>query len=670
MAKATKTPVRKPGAIERGLRTVFRAVFRVVWAIGYRVALVFGLVVGLATAYYYGELPDADALLDGRERGSVTLLDRNGDVFAWRGEQGDVLTAAEMSPHLRNAVIATEDKRFYSHLGISPRGIASAIRINLREGRSALKGHGGSTITQQVIKLVFLSQEQTLVRKVKEVPYALAMELKYSKDEILSIYMNRAYLGASTTGFEAASQRYFGKSARVVSPAEAAMLAGLLKAPSRFAPTSDLERAQGRANLVLALMRAQGRLTEEEYDEARTNPARLSRSAAQQTGGAFADWVMTEAPDYLTSRTTEDVIVSTTFDPEVQRLAEGALARVFETQVREGSKAQAAIVVMDKNGAVRAVVGGRGHGGVGQFNRATQAMRQPGAAFKPFVYAAGLEAGITPSDIIVDQPVTINVPGSGPWSPKNYTRDFKGPMTIAEAFARSTNTAAVRVSETAGRKRVRAVARDLGIGSPLAAGPSVALGVSEVSLMELTGAYAAFLNTGQRARPYGLLEMRLRRAETPLLTNREQPRYQIVSPQVAGRMTYMMNQVVEAPWGTGRRAAIPGRMVAGKTGTTQAARDAWFVGFTADYVAGVWMGYDDNTPHTGVTGGGLPAEIWRQLMSDLHADQPPRPLPMILPERPVAVVQPQPQRPASHSKPAAPTIGSLLESVLGGIFGN
>ncbi|MEL6677621.1 MAG: PBP1A family penicillin-binding protein [Pseudomonadota bacterium] len=668
MAKATKSSVRKPGAVERGLRAVFRTIFRIVWAVGYRVALVLGLVVGLATAYYYGELPEAEALLDGRERGSVTLTDRNGNIFAWRGEQGDVLTAAQMSEHLRNAVVATEDKRFYSHLGISPRGIASAIRINLREGRSALQGHGGSTITQQVIKLVFLSSDRTLVRKLKEVPYALAMELKYSKDEILSIYMNRAYLGASTTGFEAASQRYFGKSARVVNPAEAAMLAGLLKAPSRFAPTSDLERAQDRANLVLTLMRAQGYLTAEEYESSRANPAQLSRTASQQIGGAFADWVMGQAPDYLTSATTEDVIISTTFDPQVQRLAEAALARVFEEQVREGSKAQAAIVVMDKDGAVRAVVGGRGRGGVGQFNRATQALRQPGSAFKPFVYAAGLEAGIMPSEIIADRPLTIDVPGSGAWSPKNYTRDFKGPMTVAEAFARSTNTVAVRVAEAAGRNRVRAVARDLGIGTPLAPGPSVALGVSEVSLMELTGAYAAFLNTGQRAKPYGLLEMRLRRAQTPILTNRAQPRYQIVSPQVAGRMTYLMNQVVEAPWGTGRRAAIPGRMAAGKTGTTQAARDAWFVGFTADYVAGVWMGYDDNTPLTGVTGGGLPAEIWRQLMVDLHADLPPRPLPMILPERPIAQIQPQ--RPAPQPQRQAPTIGSLLESVLGGIFGN
>jgi penicillin-binding protein 1A len=550
--------------------------------------------------------------------------------------------------------------------------------VNLREGRTV---QGGSSITQQVAKLIWFDNTRTLERKIREVPAALALELRFSKEEILSIYLNRAYLGAGATGFEAASHRYFGKSASSLTPAEAAMLAGLLRAPSRYAPTSDLGRAQSRAGTIIDVMEREGYLSAADAAEARARPARLSAAAEARAGGDFADWIMTAGPDFLTRSTTEDVEIRTTFDKRVQRAAEQALAHVFETRVREGSQAQAAIVVMSRDGAVRAMVGGRRTAGdIGQFNRASQALRQTGSLFKTFVYAAALESGGHPYDWVIDEPMTIHVPGSGPWSPQNYTRDFRGRMTLAEAFARSTNTAAVRISEAVGRDKVRAVATDFGVRAPIAAGPALALGASEATLLEMTGAYAGILNGGVRATPYGIREVRLRADGSRVLGgDRAQP-VRVIDERAAGYLTWMMTQVIET--GTGTRARLGDRPAAGKTGTTSAARDAWFVGFTADYVAGVWMGFDDNTPLTGVTGGGLPAEIWRETMTRVHEGMPLRGLPMIVPEpyqSQVAAaedVQPPPQGYAGTppTPPSAPqgvdnTVRSVFESVMRGLFG-
>ncbi|MHA3979543.1 transglycosylase domain-containing protein [Halovulum sp. GXIMD14794] len=648
----------KLGLIERLLRWVLFGVLRTVWWIGIRVAVVVGVIVGGTTWYYYETLPPMEELLDGRDQGSVTLLDRNDRVFAWRGAQYQTLHADDASPHLVNAVLATEDKRFYDHFGLDPRGISRAIVANARAGRVV---QGGSTITQQVAKLLFFENTRSLERHIKQVPIVLAMELKYSKDDILSIYLNRAYLGAGAQGFEAAARRYFNKSARSVTPAEAAMLAGLLKAPSRYAPTSDIEAAQGRAEVIVGLMEEQGYLTRVEADLARALPAQLSSAAAGRNGSAFADWVMSAGPDFLTRATTEDVVMSTTFDPQTQRAAVAALEDVFKTKVREGSKAQAAIVVLSPDGAVRAMVGGRSIGKAGQFNRATQALRQPGSAFKPMVYAAGLEAGLDPYTIIPDTPVTIDVPGSGPWSPKNYTREYRGDIPMVEAFRESINTVAVRVSEYAGRGKVRQIARDLGIRQDLAQGPALALGVSEVTLLELTGAYAAILNGGRRSEPYGLLDLRLKQDNQLLMGTDRVPPVPVVTEQTAGQLVYMMAEVVAN--GTGRRAQLPDRPAAGKSGTTQAARDAWFIGFTGDYVTGVWMGYDDNTPLTGVTGGGLPADIWREVNIRIHEGLPPSPLPMLVPEPPRYV--------ASNDAPQQQdqVANSILHSVLDSIFG-
>lgn len=663
--------------------------FRLTWRLAWRGAFIVALLIGLSAIYFALTMPPVSDVVDGRARGSVTLLDRDGQVFAWRGEQfGGLITTENVSPHLKNAVVATEDKRFYQHFGVSPRGIAGAVRINLREGRGPLSGHGGSTITQQVAKLLCLGvpfdptvweteaayeadcREGSLWRKVKEAVYAVGMEIRYSKDEILTIYLNRAYMGAGSRGFEAASQRYFGKSAANVNASEAAMLAGLLTAPTRFAPTNNLTRSQDRAQVVLNLMQDQGYLTATEAAVARANPAELSEAAEARAGGYFADWVMDTGPGFLTNDTTEDVVIKTTFDPRIQQAAEDALTTIFETKVKEGSEAQAAIVVMSADGAVRAMVGGRKLRGVaGQFNRAIQARRQPGSAFKPFVYATALELGYTYADPIEDAPLTIDIPGSGPWSPRNYTNEYYGWVTLTNALQNSLNTPAVRIAMEIGLENVRKVAADFGIESDLANGPALALGVSESTLLEMTGAYAGILNGGSSVMPYGMVELRLQGDESALVGQSGGIGERVISPQAAEQLIYMMNQVVDA--GSGQRAKLPGREVAGKTGTTQAARDAWFLGFTADYVAGVWMGYDDNSPLTGVTGGGLPAEIWHETMVTVHEGLPATPLPMIRPAAPPQVVPPsqQPGNGGSGQTGGGTSIDRVLEDFLGALFG-
>lgn len=676
-----RRPVRKTQRRRGGLLGLigafFRLILRILFGIFWRATLVMVLILAGATAYIYSTLPPVSDLVDGRARGSVTMLDRDGDVFAWRGDQyGGLIDTDSVDPDVVNAIVATEDRRFYRHWGISPRGIASAIRINLREGRGPLEGHGGSTITQQVAKLLCLGtpfdpdeweseaeyeadcRRGSLWRKIQEVPFSLAMELRYTKDEILTIYLNRAYMGGGAYGVEAAMQRYFGHSATDATPAEAAIIAGLLTAPSRYAPTSDLDRSQERANVVLGLMGEQGYLTDTQVADGRANPATLSEAAQARAGGYFADWVMTQGPDFLLRDTTEDVIIRTTFDPRMQQAAEGALANVFENQVRDGSEAEAAIIVMSADGAVRAMVGGR-QPGTGLFNRATMAHRQTGSAFKPFVYATALDLGWRFDDLIEDAPLTIDIPGSGPYSPRNYTGEFYGTVTLTEALRASLNTPAVRLSEEVGRDLVRTVASEFGIESDLALGPALALGASESTLLEMTGAYAGILNGGSAVAPYGLTDLRLVGDNEAMMGQGGGIQERVISETAARQLTYMMAQVVAQ--GTGRRAQLPDRPVAGKTGTTTSARDAWFIGFTADYVAGVWMGYDDNQPLSGVTGGGLPAEIWRQTMEPIHEGIPPRPLPMIDP----AEMGPRPD-PVEEAPGRRPDIAEqILMEVLG-----
>lgn len=608
--KNAPQPTRRQSWLDRAVKRVFWFLMR----LGFRAAMLVALIVGVATAYYYVSLPNVNELFDVRAKGSVTMVDRRGEVFAWRGDQyGGDIRPGNVSPFLTKAILAAEDRRFYSHFGVDPRGLTRAMVANARAGRFI---QGGSTLTQQVAKNVFLTSERTIERKIKEIPVALALELKYTKDEILAVYLNRVYLGAGATGFEAAAQRYFSKSAREVSLPEAAMLAGLLKAPSRFSPTSNMGRAQGRASVIINAMRETGVITEMEAERALAEPATLSREAARRTGAHFADWVMEDGPAFLVQSTTEDVKITTTFDARVQQLAEAALEHVFATKVREGSPAEAAIVVMSHQGEVRAIVGGRDPR-ANTFNRATQALRQTGSAFKPIVYAAAMEAGLNPNDTMEDRPLTMTIPGSGNWSPKNYSGRFEGPVTLSDALANSINTVAVRLSERAGRERVRKLATDLGISSDIAKGPAVALGVSEATLIEMTAAYAVFANGGRLAAPTGIREITIRGDAAPVMTASQTANgRQVISESSAAKLTSMLRRVITS--GTGRRADLGKIPAAGKTGTTQAARDAWFIGFTGHYVVGVWMGKDDNAPLVGVTGGGLPAEIWKEVMLRLH----------------------------------------------------
>ena len=674
---------------KRGLiARFFLFIWGIIWAFLWRIGMIGGMVLACAVLFFYVQMPPLNALLDGRSRGSVTLLDRDGSVFAWRGETfGGQITSDTVSPNLLHAVVATEDKRFYQHFGISPRGILSAISINLAAGRGPLEGNGGSTITQQVAKLLCLGvaydpkvwadegayeddcRSGGVWRKIKEIPYSIAMEVKYTKADILTIYFNRAYLGAGARGFEAAAQRYFGKSAANLSPAEAAMLAGLLKAPSKYAPTNNLQRAQDRAAVIVGLMKDQGYITADQAADAVANPAQLSAAAAQNAGGFFADWVMESTPSYLGAQTTEDVVMETTLDQRIQTAAEAALTTIFDTNLKDGSKVQAAIVVMSADGAVRAMVGGRRTATAGSFNRATQALRQTGSSFKPFVYAAALDEGWSPMDFVEDSPLTIKIPGSEPWSPSNYDNEFKGMITLTQALTESRNIPAVKVSEAVGRDAVRKVAEDFGIHSNLAVGPALALGSSEATLLEMTGAYAGILNGGSSVTPFGLRELRLKGTTDPIIGAGGGIGERVISVKAAQQLIWMMTKVVDS--GTGARARLDGRQVAGKTGTTSEARDAWFIGFTADYVTGVWMGYDDNTPLAGVTGGGLPAQIWHEVMVRVEDGLPAKDLPMIVPQiraKPVATTaegsdaaSPAPAKPAARKD----AITSILERVLG-----
>lgn len=678
--KAAKPVRRKAAPKKRGMLGTmlwpFKWLLILMWRIMWRGTVVVTVLVGIGVFYYASTLPAVDDLVDGRLRGSVTLQDARGETFAWRGDQfGGVISATAVSQHLHNAVIATEDKRFYWHFGVDFYATGAAMVRNFRNGGNPLSGAGGSSITQQTAKLLCYGRpfdpaiyedetayeadcrRTTLWRKVQEAVYAFAMEARYTKEEILTVYLNRAYLGAGSRGFEAAAQRYFGVSAAEVNPAQSAMLAGLLKAPSSFAPTRNLQVSQDRGATVIRLMEEQGYLTAEEAAFAQANPATLSEAARARAGGYFADWVMDQAPSYLTTDTTEDVILSTTLDPRIQTAAEEALVWIFENKVREGSEAQAAIVVMSADGAVRAMVGGRDLTVSGAFNRATQALRQTGSAFKPFIYGTALDMGMSPFDMLLDEPTCWNVPGSGQYCPTNYTGRFEGPVTMVEALQQSLNIPAVALSETIGRENVRTVAENFGIASDLAAGPALALGASESTLIEMTGAYAGILNGGSAVKPYGINDLRVAGDSEPLLAATGGIRERVIQENAARQLTWMMYQVVEG--GSGRRAAVEGWEIAGKTGTTQGARDAWFIGFSGDYVAGVWMGYDNNTPLTGVTGSGLPAEIWHETMTRVLSGLPVTPLPMQIPAQAVQQApqqQPQGQTGLGYTPEEADTI--------------
>lgn len=598
---------RKRPAPATGLAGRLARLFR--WSL---VLAIWGFVLlGSVLAWYATDLPDIGGLARATRQPSISLLAADGSPISSTGEvYGRTVKVAQLPPVLPHAVLAVEDRRFYRHFGIDLRGLARAVWVNLRAGEVV---QGGSTITQQLAKVLFLTPERTLKRKVQEALLALWLERKFSKDEILALYLNRVYLGSGTYGVDAAARRYFDKAANDVSLYEAAQLAGLLKAPSRYNPVSDYQRAGQRTRVVLNAMVEAGFVTPEEARHAEaTKPARprlTSRRARY-----YADWVMAQIGDYV-GRIDSDLTVVTTLDSRLQNIAEDELVAILAEEGARRGADQAAFVALTPDGAVRAMVGGRDYV-ESQFNRSSQALRQPGSAFKVFVYLAAMEAGWRPDDRMADAPVAV-----GDWQPQNYDERYYGDVTLREGFARSLNSVSVRLTEQVGREQVAEAARRLGITSDLEVAPSLALGASEVTLIELTNAYATFANGGRGVWPFGILEIRDVTGRV-LYRRRGEGPGPLIGAYNVDQMTNMMTASVE--WGTGKAAKI-GRPAAGKTGTSQEFRDAWFIGFTRELVAGAWFGNDDGRPMTRVTGGGLPAKLWARVMTralENHAPQP------------------------------------------------
>ncbi|MBL9012177.1 MAG: PBP1A family penicillin-binding protein [Alphaproteobacteria bacterium] len=573
------------------------------------------LALAMLVGYYAAGLPPTDQLFGVKGTPSITVLDANGAVIATRGAGvGELVPVSRMSPYLPRAVLAIEDRRFYEHFGLDVWGLTRALFANVEAGRVV---QGGSTITQQLAKNLFLTPERTFERKMEEALLAIWLEMKYSKDEILTLYLNRVYFGAGTYGVEAASRRYFDKGARDLTLKESAILAGLLKAPSRLAPTKDAEAAEERAEIVLAAMEEAGFITRAE--RARANEARPAVMATRSSPGAeyFADWVLEQVPGFIGGAPEGDIVVETTLDLGLQRAAEIAVAQALEARGEKLRIGQAAFVALSTEGAVRAMVGGRSYA-ESQFNRAVQAQRPPGSSFKPFVFLAALEAGYTPDSLVLDAPIKLKN-----WNPGNYKHKYEGEVTLTHALSRSLNSVAIRLIVDVGPKTAAAVAKRLGVLSPLLAQPALALGASEVNLLELTSAYAPFANGGLSAIPHGIVRIRTRQGRT-LYERQGSGPMEVIAPVFAAEMTYMMRETVLA--GTAKRARLEGRDAAGKTGTGQAFRDAWFVGFTRDLVAGVWVGNDDNAAMKDVTGGSVPAEIWQAFMTAVADRSAPGPL--------------------------------------------
>lgn len=573
---------------------------------------IWGLVAGGALfAWYAYDLPDFDDLYIVERRSSVTLKAADGMVLATYGDlYGEHQALKSLPAHLPQALIATEDRRFHSHFGIDPIGLARATLANLRAGRVV---QGGSTLTQQLAKNVFLDRDRTLKRKVQELMLAFRLEQRFTKDQILEMYLNRVYFGAGAYGVEAAAQRYFDKPATKLSLGESAMLVGLLKAPSKLAPTGNIKSAQARAAQVLHNMADAGFITAEAAEAAIAKPTQLARSRLPLPNARyFADWVIDEVYQ-LVGRDHADLTVYTTMDSRLQGGAERAVDSLMDREAQKLDVGQAALVALAPDGAVRAMIGGRDYLD-SPFNRATQARRQPGSAFKPIVFLTALEQGIAPDDQFIDGPVEI-----AGWKPRNYDGQYHGMMPLREAAARSINTIAVQVAERVGREKVIETARRLGITSDLKPHPSLALGAFEVGVLELTAAYAAFANGGYAVQPYGVIEIRDHRNAVLFRREGGGAYAHMIAPEPLGELNELLSGVIAT--GTGRAGAI-GRPAAGKTGTTSDYRDAWFVGYTPDLVAAVWVGNDDNSPTKKVSGSGLPAQIWRGFMTDALKGRP------------------------------------------------
>ena len=566
------------------------------------IAAVWVAIALVATVLVFSQgLPDISQLYTIKRQPSINYLDRSGALITVRGSQyAPPVKIDEMPTYVPEAFVAIEDRRFYHHLGFDLIGIMRALVSDIRHGHAA---EGASTITQQLARNLFLTPDQNIKRKIQEVILAVELEHKFSKKEILALYMNRVYFGAGAYGIEAAAQRYFNKPASQLSVGEVAILAGLLKSPTHYSPISDRERAARRATIVLDKMVQNGAITPAQRAEAFRNPVNVSPTLASQHAQYFIDWVDAQVRQ-LVGQPQQDLVVETTLDLPLDALASNAARTVVEREVKSGVQ-QSAVVALDGSGRVRAMVGGVNYA-ESQFNRATDAKRQAGSSWKPFVYLAAMEAGRTPDVQVVDEPVTING-----WTPQNYTKKYLGQITLETALAQSVNTVAARLADEVGRDNVARVAHRLGIGSSIGTDPSMALGAVEVSPLEMAQSYAAFSNGGFQAVAYGI--ERIRTMDGKLLyEHKVDNRQSVIGNPPLGYMNRMLRQVVAS--GTGGRARLGGYDIAGKTGTTSDYKDAWFIGYTGGFVTAVWVGKDDNTPMRKVTGGAAPADIWRSFM--------------------------------------------------------
>jgi penicillin-binding protein 1A len=578
---------------------------------------VWGVVIlGGLFAYYASQLPPIDQLAVPKRPPNIAILSDDGSLIANRGDTGGpAVRLIDLPPYLPKAFVAIEDRRFYDHHGVDPIGMSRALLRDLVGGGSI---EGGSTLTQQLAKNLFLTQERTLSRKIQEAILAFWLERRYSKDQILELYLNRVYFGSGAYGVEAAAQKYFGKSARFVTLSEAAVLAGLMKSPTKLAPNRNLAGANERAAQVITAMAEQGHITEAMAKLALANPAQVKHDKSAGSINYAADYVM-DALDDTVGAIDEDIVVTTTINLKMQAEAERALTDELNAKGAKFGVEQGALVALDPNGAVKAMVGGRNYAD-SQFNRAVAAKRQPGSSFKPFVYLAALEKGLTPDTVREDAPISIKG-----WSPENYSREYFGPVTLTKALALSLNTVAVRLGLEVGPKTVVAVAHRLGITSDLDPVPSIALGSSDVTPLEMVSAYAAFANGGLGVQPHVIARVRTANGKQ-LYARRNASFGRVIEPQYVAMMNQMMQETLLT--GTAHKAELPGWQAAGKTGTSQDWRDAWFLGYTSYLVAGVWLGNDDSSPTRKVSGGNLPVEIWSRFMKAAHEGVPVAGLPL------------------------------------------
>ena len=554
-------------------------------------------------------LPDISALDHPNKQPAITYLDRSGALIAVRGTQiGAPVDIDSLPDYVPLAFVAIEDRRFFTHPGFDPVGITRALLRNVTRHKGSNLA-GGSTITQQLARNLFLSANQNLKRKVQELMLAVWLEHKYTKKQILALYLNRVYFGAGAYGIEAASTRYFNKPAKDLTIGEAAMLAGMMKGPSSYSPLSDQQRAGARAGVVLKEMVDVKVITEEQRQEALRQPINVSKTLASAHAQYFIDWLDSQVRGLVDPKNTEDLIVETTLDLPIQTDAERAVQSIMARDVKKGVQ-QAAVVSVDGEGRIRAMIGGVSYAD-SQFNRATNAFRQPGSSFKPFIYLTAMEAGYQPTTPVVDEPYTING-----WTPENYTKKYLGLIDLQYALAESVNTVAARLANDVGRDRVAATAKRLGIQSKINTDPAMALGTAEVTPLEMAQAYIPFSNGGYKATAHGIV--RIRTASGKVVFQYREPgedggRIRVINNPPLQEMNQMLRGVMTR--GTGGGALIPGYDLAGKTGTTSDYRDAWFDGFTGGFVTIVWVGRDDNSQMAKVTGGMTPAAIWKTYMT-------------------------------------------------------